>query len=413
MVPKQINKLLFYYKRSQVLAMASCIFGFIYHFCFLLVFHFVKVPEMFFFNIISVTVFSALLLTLSKNKFKLIHYCIAYLEVVSHQILANYFLGNLAGFHFFILLMGVIPFILFENRFKAAIFFGIFSSVIFIIVDMLTPYFIGKYAIPFSIIGVIRAINLSVSVTMIMILLLAFSYIVYTVENNLEDQVTRKSKEALAQHQKVYQLQDHIIFSLASLVENRDTDTGDHINRTSAYVRLIAEEALRQGYEPEKLNKNYIELLVKAAPMHDIGKIVVSDAVLKKPGRLTPEEFDSIKLHTTEGGKIISDVMKISDNKNYVQIAYDVATSHHERWDGTGYPYKYFEKEIPLCARIMAIADVFDALVSPRCYKDPMPQEKAFQIIKDEAGTHFDPELVKIFLSVKTQAVKILEKYSR
>ena len=125
------------------------------------------------------------------------------------------------------------------------------------------------------------------------------------------------------------------------------------------------------------------------------------------------DEFEMIKLHTTEGGRIIKDVMSISENIDYIRIATEIATSHHERWDGTGYPYRIAATEIPLSARIMAIADVFDALVSPRCYKDPIPQEKAFQIIQEESGTHFDPELVKIFLSAKDKAITILENYSK
>ena len=260
---------------------------------------------------------------------------------------------------------------------------------------------------------IIRGVNLVVSIFMIALLILIFAFIAYTTESNLEQKVKRRTKEAFEQHRKVYKLQDHIIYSLANLVENRDTDTGDHIMRTSAYVKLIAEEALKAGYEPDTLNENFISLMVKAAPMHDIGKIVISDTVLKKPGKLTPDEFEMIKLHTTEGGRIIKDVMSISENIDYIRIATEIATSHHERWDGTGYPYRIAATKIPLSARIMAIADVFDALVSPRCYKDPIPQEKAFQIIQEESGTHFDPELVKIFLSAKDKAVTILENYSK
>lgn len=412
MIPKQIYKLLFYYRRSHVLALASCIMSVLYHASFLVVFKLIGVLPMFYFNFGSVSIFAFLILSLTKRQFCLFHYLLSYAEVLTHQILANYFLGNLAGFHFFILLMGVVPFLLFEEKFKTSVFFAAISASCFIIIDMLSERITGIYNIDKNIIYIIRGVNLTVSITMVALLILVFSFIAYTVENNLEEKVNRRTKEAFEQHKKVYQLQDHIIYSLASLVENRDTDTGSHILRTSAYVKLIGEAALNANYKPDVITQEFVELMVKAAPMHDVGKIVISDNVLKKPGKLTPEEFEQIKIHTIEGGKIVKEVMSISDNEEYVQLATEIATSHHERWDGSGYPYQYAETEIPLSARIMAIADVFDALVSPRCYKDPIPQEKAFQIIKQESGTHFDPQLVELFLSVKAEAVKVLEKYS-
>lgn len=413
MVPKQIYKFLFYYRRSHVLALAASIFSLLYHIVFFIVFKKLNVMPMFYFNIFSITIFTLLSIHLRYKQFKLWHYLLCYVEVVSHQVLANYYIGNTAGFHFLILLLGVVSFLLFEEKYNIAIFFALLTASFFIVIDMLSPYIPGIIQIEYKYLMIIRGVNLVVSIFMIALLILIFAFIAYTTESNLEQKVKRRTKEAFEQHRKVYKLQDHIIYSLANLVENRDTDTGDHIMRTSAYVKLIAEEALKAGYEPDTLNENFISLMVKAAPMHDIGKIVISDTVLKKPGKLTPDEFEMIKLHTTEGGRIIKDVMSISENIDYIRIATEIATSHHERWDGTGYPYRIAATEIPLSARIMAIADVFDALVSPRCYKDPIPQEKAFQIIREESGTHFDPELVKIFLSAKEKAVTILENYSK
>ena len=156
-----------------------------------------------------------------------------------------------------------------------------------------------------------------------------------------------------------------------------------------------------------------ISITMKKEAVSRAKKIAMLYFSSKSRKETTPDEFEMIKLHTTEGGRIIKDVMSISENIDYIRIATEIATSHHERWDGTGYPYRIAATKIPLSARIMAIADVFDALVSPRCYKDPIPQEKAFQIIQEESGTHFDPELVKIFLSAKDKAVTILENYSK
>jgi len=138
-----------------------------------------------------------------------------------------------------------------------------------------------------------------------------------------------------------------------------------------------------------------------AAPMHDIGKISVPDAVLQKPGKLTDEEFEIIKIHATSGGKIIKDTFGHLGNEQYAQMAYEVARFHHEKWNGRGYPDGLKEDEIPLCARIMAIADVFDAVSEKRCYRDAMPLDKCFDIIKEGSGRDFDPMLVEIFLDIR------------
>lgn len=141
--------------------------------------------------------------------------------------------------------------------------------------------------------------------------------------------------------------------------------------------------------------------------MHDIGKIVVSDVILKKPGKLTDEEFGEMKRHTTEGKRIINQILFDQEDKNYLKIAKEIAECHHEKWDGTGYPNNYKGENIPLSARIMAIADVYDALVSPRCYKEPFTEEKAFSIIEEGIGTHFDPELGKLFVEIKDEISSI------
>lgn len=213
------------------------------------------------------------------------------------------------------------------------------------------------------------------------------------------------------QHRKIIEMQNNTIISLSNLVENRDSDTGEHVRRTSAYVNLIALKARVNNIYTDILTDDYISLITKAAPMHDIGKIVVPDNILKKPGKLTPEEFEQIKRHTVEGGRIVEEVIGDHDDKEYLQIAKEIATCHHERWDGKGYPEGLKEDEIPLSARIMAIADVFDALVSPRCYKEPFPIETAMDIIKKEAGSHFDPLLAELFLSMQDDAMAIMEKY--
>lgn len=228
-------------------------------------------------------------------------------------------------------------------------------------------------------------------------------------KNNLQNDIIEKTDEIKEQNKKIIYIQEQTIYGMANLIESRDSDTGEHVKRTSLYVELLGKAAKEAGYHKEIITDGYIELLKKAAPMHDIGKIVVSDSILKKPGKLTEEEFKKIQNHTITGEKIIREVLSGIESEDYVKIAADIAVSHHERWDGNGYPYKLKGEEIPLEARIMAIADVFDALVSPRCYKDPFSTDEAFEIISLSRGTHFDPVLTDLFISKKDEVVKIFE----
>lgn len=228
-------------------------------------------------------------------------------------------------------------------------------------------------------------------------------------KNNLQNDIIEKTDEIKEQNKKIIYIQEQTIYGMANLIESRDSDTGEHVKRTSLYVELLGKAAKEAGYHKEIITDGYIEILKKAAPMHDIGKIAVSDSILKKPGKLTEEEFKKIQNHTIAGGKIIREVLSGIESEDYVKIAADIAVSHHERWDGNGYPYKLKGEEIPLEARIMAIADVFDALVSPRCYKDPFSTDEAFEIISLSRGTHFDPVLTDLFISKKDEVVKIFE----
>ena len=230
----------------------------------------------------------------------------------------------------------------------------------------------------------------------------SLSYIFYN------DLVQQDTKEELIKNQtKMSAMQEHIISGLASLIESRDTETGEHVSRTSKYVRIIAENARDSGVYVNLIDDHFIDLLYTLAPMHDVGKIVVSDQILKQPRKLTPEEYEEMKRHAKEGGKVVKKILTGIASEEYLNFASDIATFHHERWDGSGYPYGLKENEIPLAARIMAIADVFDALISKRCYKEAIPLEEAFAIIEAESGTHFDPKLVEIFLTNKDKIIAV------
>lgn len=229
-------------------------------------------------------------------------------------------------------------------------------------------------------------------------------------KRSLEIEVDQTKQELLDHDAKIMEIQENTVIGMANLIENRDGETGGHVKRTSAYVELLARAAQREGSYPDVLTNDYLELLVKAAPMHDVGKVVVPDHILKKPGKLTEEEFDVMKLHAQEGGRIVREVLAGVEEKEYIEIASDVASYHHEKWNGQGYPCHKKGEEIPLCARIMAVADVFDALVSERCYKKALTLEEAMKIIEEEAGEQFDPVLAKLFVRHRKEVKRIMEE---
>ena len=267
------------------------------------------------------------------------------------------------------------------------------------------------------------------SITIIMILVVLFSGILpmtfyklhvsyiaigiaaclcYIYYNDLVQQDTKA--ELVANQEKMSSMQSHIITGLASLIESRDTDTGEHVARTSFYVKTLAENAREEGIYLNQINDEFISLLYLLAPLHDVGKILVSDQLLTKPGRLTKEEYEEMKKHASEGGLVIKKILDGITDEEYLKFASDIAMYHHEWWNGTGYPSQLKGDQIPLAARIMAIADVFDALTSKRCYKDEMSAEDAFKILKGEAGTHFDPLLIEVLLRHKDKYVAYLNE---
>lgn len=200
-----------------------------------------------------------------------------------------------------------------------------------------------------------------------------------------------------------------LVSALAEIVESRDLNTGDHIKRTSSYAKTLARAMAKKEEYQAILTKEYIDVFTTACTLHDVGKIAISDTILNKPGKLTPEEFEIMKTHTSEGVKLIDMAIQDVGDNAYLTLGREIAGCHHEKWDGSGYPLGLKEKEIPLPARIMAVVDVFDALMSKRSYKEAFFFEESVEIINNERGKHFDPEIVDVFMSILPKFKKRIE----
>jgi HD-GYP domain-containing protein (c-di-GMP phosphodiesterase class II) len=198
--------------------------------------------------------------------------------------------------------------------------------------------------------------------------------------------------------EQIEKLQSGLIYILADMVESRDKCTGDHIKKTAGYVRLILDLLKENEVYPGQVNDEFIQSVINSAPLHDVGKIKVSDLILNKTSRLDDDEYTKMKQHTLFGKDVIERAKSLSPGSDYLDEALNLALYHHEKWDGTGYPSGLKGEEIPLSARIMAVSDVFDALLSTRSYKKPFTFEQAMDIIKEGSGTSFDPNIVKLFV---------------
>jgi putative two-component system response regulator len=217
----------------------------------------------------------------------------------------------------------------------------------------------------------------------------------------LEGEVEKRTRMIVA-------VQDVTTQALASLAETRDNETGNHIRRTQFYVRALAEKLRERPQFAAHLNPNQVEVIFKSAPLHDIGKVGIPDRILLKPGRLDPDEFEIMKTHAVLGKEAIEHAEhQLGKEVEFLSCAKEIAWSHHERWDGKGYPRGLQGEDIPLSARLMSVADVYDALISKRVYKDAMPHEQAEKIILEGRGTQFDPDVVDTFAAItgKFQAI--------
>lgn len=205
----------------------------------------------------------------------------------------------------------------------------------------------------------------------------------------------------------IHYIQQKVVLGMATIIENRDMNTGGHVKRTSDIIKILVDEMMRQNIGD--LDEKYADEIIRSAPMHDLGKISIDNAILNKPAKLTDEEYAIMKTHSSKSGEIVKEILAGVEEEHFVQTAYCLARFHHERWDGKGYPERLMQDEIPLEARIMAVADVYDALVSRRCYKESMSFDMAAKIMIEGMGTQFDPMMKPVFENCREQ----LEDYYR
>lgn len=225
----------------------------------------------------------------------------------------------------------------------------------------------------------------------------------HRLQQELHEHNARLERRVEEQVKAVTASQMSIIFALAKLAETRDDDTGRHIERVQTFSRRLAERMRQMGVQSAKLTDAYIEHLYQSAALHDIGKVGTRDAVLLKPGKLTPEEFDEMKTHCALGAETLAAVLRRYPGNQFLRMGVDVARSHHERWDGTGYPDRLQGGAIPLAARIVSLADVYDALSSARCYRPAFPHAEACRMIVEGEGRQFDPDVVAAFRTLEEE----------
>ena len=234
-------------------------------------------------------------------------------------------------------------------------------------------------------------------------LLLSFSFLLAYITERTSDLLN----DDMERYEQLSVYNQNMIYSFATLVESRDSSTGGHIKRTSKYAQLLAEELQRDSVYKEMIDDDFVNCITTVAPLHDIGKIAIPDSILKKKSDLTESEYKIMKSHAQRGGEIIKKTFSKITDENFKKMAYEVAVFHHEKWNGKGYPMGRKNVEIPLSARIMSIADVFDALSEERCYREAMPLDECFDRIQEARGSDFDPVLVDAFLNIKDKIAEV------
>jgi len=357
-------------------------------------------------EIVIIVLFNACIIFFKRSNSKTILWFLCYVYIASSFVLYSFdmrptdlitLINVPILFSIILILYTLIP------DFKPKIFIP-FAFLFFIyttyICDINTAYGNVPISLPF----ILRSFIMNVFVAILIIKILYYnnSVKIFIQENelqnyndNLEGMVQEKTKT-------ITELKNAIMETIAELVERRDDATGGHISRTSKFLKIVADAMIAKGIKIGKASLD-VDQIIMSAQLHDVGKIAIDDSILRKPGKLDNDEFEAMKKHTVIGGEIIKEIQKKTEESEFLEYAYTFAVFHHEKWDGSGYPYGIAGEKIPLPARLMALIDVYDALISERPYKKAFTHEEALKIIADGKGTHFDPVLTDLFLSVSNK----------
>ena len=374
------------------------------HSVYLVIFSIYSIPIMMIFDLVGVVLYATFVILLKHFKGSWLPCTMLTIgELFLHQLCCAALFGLKPGFHYL-----VIPLIflsIFISRKGKTIKFLrnaiiTVSSLTFICMLVGFNDYNPPYSLPEEINTGLVIVNCAMS---FLVTAIYVSRVVTSID-------TKRSALDISVDEKIAaikRMQNQMIISFANIIEARDGSTGQHVKRTSEYVQALVIELKRNGDFSDILTDQYIQDTILSAPLHDIGKITIPDSILLKPGKLTEEEFNAIKNHTVNGKKLIEESMSDIENEEFLDIAKSVALYHHECWDGSGYPYGVEGKHIPLCARIMTIADYFDALTAKRVYKSAVPISEVFDSIKEMRGKKFDPIVTDAFLRIRDEISEI------
>ncbi len=374
------------------------------HSAYMVIFSYLRIPMMIILDLACVLLYTAFVIILRRFKgswFPCV--LLAGVELFVHQICTVRMFGLAPGFQYLLIpLMFMTVFIRMKGKFyhylRGLIILVASVTFIYLVIffNDIEPY----YKLPGDVSIVLLVINCIISFTVTHIFTGRVVLSLDEKRSELDTSVNEKTNT-------IYEMQNQIIISFANIIEARDGSTGKHVKRTSEYVEALVKELKRNGNYRDILDERYMHDVMMSAPLHDIGKITIPDSILTKSGRLTQSEFETIKQHTVNGKAIIEEAMSDIEDEEFLKVAKSVALYHHECWDGSGYPYGISGNEIPLCARIMTIADYFDALVAKRSYKAALPTSVVFENIKEQRGKKFDPVVTDAFLRIRYQIEEI------
>lgn len=386
------------------------LFALFAHCCMFALFWHYDIKIMSYFNIGSILLYLIIVLFFKRkdnHPFFLFGEIAGSIEVLLHQTLAIICLGTTIGFQYFFVMLVVVVILQPKEvmKKKGRIIYCSFIVLLMIVTELYASSHAPIYVLP----EYIRQ-ALLVIITFVAILgIIVFAFNQWEITVHYQGQIEELLGERTT---KIYQMQEKIIQNFADIIEERDGSTGNHIKRTSAYVEAIMNALIESGKYADTLTPEYAQIVISAAPLHDIGKISISDVILCKKGKLTAEEYETMKTHSDIGGSMLNELLGNLESDEYIHLATEISRYHHERWDGTGYPAQKKGEEIPLAARIMAVADVFDALTSERVYKEKISVEEAYRIMVAESGHQFDPTIITELVRIRPVIQRIYAKFN-